>query len=130
MTRFETDLNQLSDWELLRLEDKLLLQHELAPALLSLFSPGRLVINFLALLLFLLLLFLLHLLFIALGQQSTPLLIFIYVGCLAASVLLAQTIWESMGLYFRLVIRTVLHYWPVVVAIWMIGVLMSRWLMT
>lgn len=112
----QADLNQLSDQELLTLEDKLLLQNELDHSPLALFSPGRLAITFSGLLLFLLYLLLLSFGLAALTQLNIPvypLAIFLYVGCLAAGLFSAQALWRRMGLYPRVIVRTLLHYWPV-----------------
>ncbi|HEY9826695.1 MAG TPA: hypothetical protein V6D19_14720 [Stenomitos sp.] len=107
------DLNQFSNYELLVLEDKLLLQNELASEPFALFSHGRRVITFLGFFCFLLYLLALNPIFDTLSKQGNPLAIFLYVGCLCAGILSAQAFWERMGCYPRVMIRTALHYWPV-----------------
>ncbi|MBW4552417.1 MAG: hypothetical protein KME35_15105 [Aphanocapsa sp. GSE-SYN-MK-11-07L] len=107
------DLDRLSDQALLQLEDELLLRNELATSARSFFSPGRLVIFFLGVLLFLLWLLLLNSIFAALGRQNNPLSIFVYVGCLAGGVFAAEWLWRRIGVYSRYLIRIALHYWPV-----------------
>jgi hypothetical protein len=112
-----SNLHRLSDQELLELEDELLLRNELATSARSFFSPGRLVVFFLALLFFSVFLLLFNLIFAALGRQNNPFSIFLYVGCLVAAALAANFLWERIGLYPRRILRTGLHYWPVTLAI-------------
>lgn len=107
------NLDRLSDQALLQLEDELLLHNELATSSRSFFSPGRLVVFFLGVLLFLLWLLLLNPIFAALGRQNNPLSIFVYVGCLVGGVFAAEWLWRWIGVYPRHLIRSALHYWPV-----------------
>jgi hypothetical protein len=117
------DLESLSDLELLILEDKLLLENELLPsdrpwpAVGAFFTVSRLVIYFLATLLFSVSLLLLTPVFTVLGLQNNPLAIFLYVGCLVGCTFVAIAIWERIGLYPRYFVRTALHYWPVTFSI-------------
>lgn len=111
------DLQHLSNRELLTLEDQILLKNELQPENRSFFTQSRLIIYFLAILLFCFAQIILSPIFKILGFQNNPLAIFLYVGFLIGSVFVASSIWERLGLYPRYWTRTALHYWPITLPI-------------
>jgi hypothetical protein len=110
--KIPADLQRLSDRELLALEDQILLNNELRENR-TFFTQSRLIIYFLAIVLFGLALIILSPVFHSLGLQNNPLSILLYVGCLMGSVFVASNLWERLGLHPRYWVRTALHYWPI-----------------
>ncbi|MCM2279349.1 MAG: hypothetical protein NDJ89_14840 [Oligoflexia bacterium] len=111
-----SNLENLSDQELLELEDRLLLLDEVPSGVYiqeRRWKGGRPLIFLLTIPLWVLLLKGIAALNLNPRRESNPLLIIPYLGSLFVAMLLAMWIWKLIGLRARTALRAMLHYWPV-----------------
>jgi hypothetical protein len=117
-------LEDLSDVELERLEDRLLVERELDWTMRSGATAGRIVV----LVLFVALFFILNGAagkLLAGVELGIALFVAAYMLLLAGAVVGAWLIWKSVGRHGRRILRLGLHYWPV--TLYVIALLAGVW---
>ena len=117
-------LEDLSDAELERLEDRLLVERELDWTMRSGATAGRVVV----LVVFLALFFILNGVagkLLAGVELGIALFVAAYMLLLAGAVVGAWLIWKAIGRHGRRVLRLGLHYWPV--TLYVIALLAGAW---
>ena len=109
------ELNVLSDYELLQLEDTLLLERERNTRLRVKHTGGRFILFVLSAIVWGLLFLILAKLLVNIREQLRGIVSFVlFFVTLGLSVIISQYIWKSMGVSGRFFCRNLLHYWPTV----------------
>lgn len=109
------ELNVLSDYELLELEDELLLQRENNMRLRVRHTGGRFILFILSAIIWGLLFIILAKVLANTKEQLRGILSFIlFFVTLGLSIVISHFIWKSIGASGRFFCRNMLHYWPTI----------------